>query len=309
MNPDNAIETEGLTRYFGKRAVVQDLDFAVPRGSIVGLLGLNGAGKSTAIRMMMGFLAPTRGRCSILGRDSRALTPDDRVRIGYAVEGHFLYPWMKVKDCEAFGRDTFPRWNRELFYATVDRFAIATSQKVSWLSRGQRAGVSLASTISSDPELLVLDDPALGLDPVSRRGLNETLLDFNDSGAKTVLISSHMLDDVERIADRIAVMIAGRVLVDCKLDEFRSRIAAWSIESSTDPAVGGTIPGLIHSHRRSGSWIITVADPGKSTLQAIESLGAVSCESVEITFEEAVIAYLARNRRSDTFLTGARSAS
>jgi ABC-2 type transport system ATP-binding protein len=91
MNPDNAIQTFGLTRYFGKRPVVQELDFAVPRGSIVGLLGLNGAGKSTAIKMMLGFLTPTRGRSEVLGRDSRTLAPEDRVRIGYAVEGHFLY--------------------------------------------------------------------------------------------------------------------------------------------------------------------------------------------------------------------------
>jgi ABC-2 type transport system ATP-binding protein len=309
MNPDNAIQTFGLTRYFGKRPVVQELDFAVPRGSIVGLLGLNGAGKSTAIKMMLGFLTPTRGRCEILGRDSQTLVPEDRVRIGYAVEGHYLYPWMRVQDCEAFGRDTFPRWNRENFYSTVDRFGIGTSQKVSWLSRGQRAGVSLASTISSDPELLVLDDPALGLDPVSRRALNETLLDFNDSGTRTVLISSHMLDDIERICDRIAIMVAGKVLVDCKLDEFRSRIAAWSIESSTDPGLNGKIPGLIHSHRRTHSWIVTVANPSEATLSALDQLGAVSCEPVDITFEEAVIAYLARSRRSDTFLSGARAAS
>jgi ABC-2 type transport system ATP-binding protein len=309
MNRDNVIQTDRLTRYFGKRVVVQELNFSVPRGSIVGLLGLNGAGKSTAIRMMMGFLTPTRGRCEILGRNSQDLRPEDRVRIGYAVEGHFLYPWMKVQDCEAFGRDTFPRWNREQFYATIDRFGIAPSQKVNWLSRGQRAGVSLASTISSDPELLVLDDPALGLDPVSRRALNETLLDFNDSGTRTVLISSHMLDDIERICDRIAIMVAGRILVDCKLDDFRSRIAAWSIESSSDPGIYGRIPGLIHSHRRSHSWVVTVANPNEATLSALEQLGAVSCEPVDITFEEAVIAYLARSRRSDTFLSGARAAS
>ncbi len=309
MNPDNAIQTFGLTRYFSKRPVVQELDFAVPRGSIVGLLGLNGAGKSTAIKMMLGFLTPTRGSSQVLGCNSQALKPEDRVRIGYAVEGHFLYPWMRVQDCEAFGRDTFPRWNRENFYSIVDRFGIGTTQKVSWLSRGQRAGVSLASTISSDPELLVLDDPALGLDPVSRRALNETLLDFNDSGARTVLISSHMLDDIERICDRIAIMVAGQVLVDCKLDEFRSRIAAWSIESSTDPGLSGQIPGLIHSHRRTHSWLVTVANPNEATLSALDQLGAVSCESAEITFEEAVIAYLARSRRSDTFLTGARAAS
>jgi ABC-2 type transport system ATP-binding protein len=309
MNPELVIQTQGLTRYFGKRAVVQELDFSVQRGSIVGLLGLNGAGKSTAIKMMLGLLAPTRGNCQILGRDSQTLRPEDRVRIGYAVEGHFLYPWMKVKDCEVFGRDTFPRWNRELFYATVDRFGIEVSQKVHWLSRGQRAGVSLASTIATDPELLILDDPALGLDPVSRRALNETLLDVNESALRSILISSHLLDDIERIADRIAVMVNGHLLVDAKLDEFRSRIAAWSIQTNSDPALTGKIPGLIHSRRRSDSWIVTVANPDEETRQAIERLGAIGHEPMEVTFEEAVIAYLARSRRTDTFFNGARAAS
>jgi len=232
MSDVDAIRTSGLTRYFGTRAVVKDLDFVVMRGSVVGLLGLNGAGKTTLIRMIMGLLSPTRGSCKILGQSSESLTPELRSRIGYTVEGHYLYSWMRVTECEAFGRDRFPRWNREMFYESVDRFGIDTSQKVSWLSRGQRAGVSLSSTISSNPEVLVLDDPALGLDPVSRRALNETILDFCASGDRTVLLSSHLLDDIERVADRIAIMIAGRLLVDTTLDEFRARISAWSIVGS-----------------------------------------------------------------------------
>ncbi len=133
-----AIRAERLTRYFGHRAVVRDLDFAVPRGSIVGLLGLNGAGKTTTIRMLMGFLDPTRGRSELLGRNSRELTPEDRSRIGHTVEGHFLYPWMRVRDCERFARETHRHWDGSLFEQAVRRFGIDTAAKVSWLSRGQR---------------------------------------------------------------------------------------------------------------------------------------------------------------------------
>ena len=182
MSLDMVIRTHGLTRYFGGRAVVRNLNFAVPRGSVVALLGLNGAGKTTTLRMLLGLLAPTRGRAEVLGRDSQQLRPEDRARIGFTGEGHFLYGWMRVREVESFGRQTFPRWNPALFHEIVDRFEIDVAARVRWLSRGQRAGVSLASTLGSHPELLILDDPALGLDPVSRRALNETIVDFCDSG-------------------------------------------------------------------------------------------------------------------------------
>lgn len=306
MKQDSVIRTQNLTRYFGAKAVVRDLNFAVPRGSIVGLLGLNGAGKSTTIRMMLGLLTPTRGRCEIFGKDSQSLTREDRARIGHTTEGHYLYPWMRVRDCEAFGQATFPRWDRNAFYATVDRFGIDPSQKVSHLSRGQRAGVSLSSTLAANPELLVLDDPALGLDPVNRRALNETILDFCESGERTVLLSSHLLDDVERIADRIAVMVAGKLLVDTSLDEFLGKVTAWSIDGEAELSSLRSIPGLVHSRRLSGRWIATVANADEETQSVLTGLG-VPVEPTTIHFEDAIMAYLSRDRRTETFLTGSRS--
>ncbi len=142
-----AIEASGLTRYYGRKPIVRQIDFAVPRGSVTGLLGLNGTGKTTTIRMLVGLLAPTRGRSAMLGIDSQQLSPSDRARIGFAVEGHFLYNWMSVAACERFQSGTFPRWDSRLFRDTIDRFGISLDAKVSQLSRGQRAGVSLALTL------------------------------------------------------------------------------------------------------------------------------------------------------------------
>lgn len=307
MDSPYAIRAVRLTRYFGSRAVVRDLDFAVPRGTIVGLLGLNGAGKTTTIRMLMGFLDPTRGYSELLGRNSRELTPEDRSRIGHTVEGHFLYPWMRVRDCERFARETHQHWDAALFEQAVRRFGIDTAAKVSWLSRGQRAGVSIASTLAAEPELLILDDPALGLDPVSRRALNETILEFCESGERTVLLSSHLLDDVERVADRVAVMVDGRILVDAALDEFRSRVACWSLEFSQDPSLSHTIPGLVYCRPVGSRWHVTVADPDAETRAAIERLGATSVERLEVSFEDAVLAYLSRSRVGHSFYRGEAS--
>jgi ABC-2 type transport system ATP-binding protein len=265
MHSEYAIEARGLTRYFGRRAVVEQLDLRIPHGSVTGLIGLNGAGKTTTLRMLLGFLEPTRGSCTVLGKDSMNLGPEDRAKIGYTVEGHFLYGWMTVRDCERFQRDTFPQWNTSLFAETMQRFAIDASQKIRTLSRGQRAGVSLALTLATEPELLVLDDPALGLDPVSRRALNETLIDFCDCGRRTILLSSHLLEDVERVADRLAIMVHGRLLVGATLEEFRSRVTAWSLDLPPATRYSDLIPGLIHARPLGGRTVVTVVDADQET--------------------------------------------
>ena len=295
-----AIQTRRLTRYFGRRAVVRELDFAVPRGSVVGLLGLNGAGKTTTIRMLLGLLAPTRGSCEVLGRNSQELTPDDRTRIGHTVEGHFLYPWMRVSDCAKFERDTHAKWNANFFDQTVARFGIDPTARVHWLSRGQRAGVSIAATLATDPELLILDDPALGLDPVSRRALNETIIDFCDGGERTVLLSSHLLDDVEHVADRIALMVDGRLLVNATLDNFRDGVSAWAAPTSADLTAIESIAGYVHSRIRGGRRIITLANATEESAMVLAKYGAVR-EHDEVSFADAVLAYLSRSRVEQSF--------
>lgn len=314
MSDTSVIRTERLTRYFGNKCVVRDLDFAVPRGNIVGLLGLNGAGKTSTLRMLMGLLAPTRGCCHLLGVDSRRLTPEVRSRVGYTVEGHFLYPWMRVNQCEQFGRQTNSHWDGELFERSVKRFGIDGDAKVGWLSRGQRAGVSLASTLASKPELLILDDPALGLDPVSRRALNETIIEFCQTGERSVLLSSHMLDDVERVADRVAVMVDGSMVVHTTIDDFRNRIAAWTIQvsnSSTDRQhhldIPTPIPRMVNCRPLGDRWQITAVDPDQDTDNALAALGARSIEPVEMSFEDAVLAYLSRSRVYHSFYKDGKS--
>jgi len=123
MMLDPVIRTDKLTRYFGKRAVVRDLNLKVPRGQVTALLGLNGASKTTTIRTIMGLLRPTRGRCEVLGQDSSDLSTDVRMRIGYMVEGHYLYPGMRVRDCAKFQRAGYSRWNDALFDQIISQRA------------------------------------------------------------------------------------------------------------------------------------------------------------------------------------------
>jgi ABC-2 type transport system ATP-binding protein len=304
---DIAFSASGLTRYFGNKPIVKQCSFAIPRGTVTGLLGLNGTGKTTTIRMLMGFLPPTRGSSAILGIDSQSLTAADRMRIGYTVEGHFLYGWMSVEECERFQSGTFDRWDAKQFRETIERFGIEPKTRVSHLSRGQRAGVSLAMTLCTYPEVLVLDDPALGLDPVSRQALNETILEFVESGDRTVLLSSHLLDDVERIADRIMVMVDGRLVVDTTIERWLKRLSTCTLELDEDTTQLGAIPGLIYARRVGRRWTLSILDMNAETQAILSRLGCREFDRTETAFNDAVMAYLSRSRGNASFLSKAPS--
>jgi ABC-2 type transport system ATP-binding protein len=304
---DPVIRSDRLSRYFGQRAVVRDLSLKIPPGQVTALLGLNGAGKSTTIRIIMGLLRPTRGGCQVFGQDSAQLTTDIRMRIGYMVEGHFLYPGMRVRECAAFQRAGYSRWNDTMFDQIVGHFGILQSTHVAHLSRGQRAGVSLALVLAPDPDLLVLDDPALGLDPVSRRALNETLVEFAGDGQRTVLLSSHLLDDVERVADRVLLMIDGRLQVDTTLDDFRQRVTGYVLEvGSVDADRIAAVPGLIEARRLGSRLHLTVADADEETTAAVHRLNSSSVEVIDLPFTDSVLAWLSRSRQQQSFSVGSR---
>ncbi len=203
---DSVIEARGLTRYFGRKCAVDSVSFRVPRGSVFAFIGRNGAGKTTTIRMLLGLLEPTRGSSIILGCDSATLRPETRARIGYMAEGHPVYAWMRVGQYGRFQRSFYHHWKQEIFAAVIDYFAINPSTRAGHLSHGQRAGLHLAMTLAIEPEVLMLDDPATGLDPAARRSLLEAMIYFTRSRERTIFFSTHLLDDVERVADHVAIL-------------------------------------------------------------------------------------------------------
>lgn len=306
---DYVIETRGLTRYFGRKCAVDDLTLRVPRGCVFGFLGRNGSGKTTTIRMLLGLLEPTRGSCSLLGHDSAALSPEVRARIGYLAEGHHVYGWMRVGECGAFQAAFFEKWNNDLFRAVIDYFHLDPKARAGDLSRGERAGLCLALTLAPEPELLILDDPALGLDPVARRALLEAMVYVTRRADRTILFSSHLLSDVERVADRIAVLDSGQLRACCALESFRDHVRRQVLHFPGAPPELPTIPGLLDSVRRDREIAVTVVGDGKAAAEAFRRLGAERIEQVEIDLEEAFISYVGR-RGSGSFLlpgTGAPS--
>lgn len=292
MREDNiAIRTRGLTRYYGQKAALRGLSINIPRGQVTALIGHNGAGKTTLIRMLLGLLPPTRGRAEILGCDCESLTPDIRSRIGYLAEGHFLWGWMRARDAARMQRETFPRWDQNLFDAMLKYFGVDPRSRVRQISRGQRAGVSLAMTLATGPELLVLDDPSMGLDPVARRSLVEGLLAFARQDDRTILICTHLLDDVERLADRLAIISSGELLVDCGLSDFRDRVEGWTLDAEFGSAQAAQIRGLVDSRQIRERAHLVVANPDEATETALRQIsGTARRESLSL--EDAVLAYL-----------------
>lgn len=294
----NAIVTEGLTKYYGRRCVVRSLDLNVPQGSVYGLLGRNGSGKSTTIKMLTGIVRPDRGQAQLLGHDVAALEPAVRARIAYIAEGHPFLRWMTVQEAVRFRRAFYPNWNDLLLDQILDHFAIPRRIRIRRLSNGQRAQVSLALAVAADPELLILDDPTLGLDTVVRRDFLESLIQIIQRQGRTILISSHILGDVERVADRVGILVDGVLRVDCPTDYFRQAIRKVVLELAGEPPALPACEGLVSSWRVGNRLEAVLVGFGTRQQQMLESLQPESIDVVELNLEDAFIEYTRGPRRS-----------
>lgn len=209
--PMNIIETEKLTRRFGRMEAVQELNLSVPQGSVFALLGPNGAGKSTTIKLLMNLLQPTAGAARVLGVDSRQLGEREFAQIGYVSENQQLPLWMSVRQFLDYCRPFYPAWDRELEKTLLAQFALPVERKLKHLSRGMLMKASLLSSLAYRPKLLVLDEPFSGLDPLVRDEFIRGVLEVSALGEWTVLVSSHDIEEVERLADHVAVLDGGRL--------------------------------------------------------------------------------------------------
>jgi ABC-2 type transport system ATP-binding protein len=292
---DSVIETHNLTKYFGARCAVDTVSFGVPRGSVFAFIGRNGAGKTTTIRIILGLLDPTRGSSTILGYDSAELPPEARARIGYMAEGHPVYAWMRVGQYAGFQKGFYAHWNQQIFDSVIDYFAISPRTKAGHLSHGQRAGLHLAMTLAIEPEILMLDDPATGLDPSARRSLLEAMIYFTRSRERTIFFSTHLLDDVERVADYVAVLDYSVLRVCCSADTFRERVRRVVARFPGDPPRNlPAIPGLLRATRSEKELSLVVANFNGRTERDLESLGAVAVDEQPISLEDALIAHVGR---------------
>lgn len=299
--PD-VIVTHRLTKFYDRRPAVHCLDLRVAQGTVYGLLGRNGSGKSTAIKMLLGMVHPDYGRAELFGEDSGRLRPQTRTRIAYLAEGHPLYRWMTIGEMARFAKSFYPTWKDSLLAQVLDHFGLSRRQKIRRLSNGQRAQVSLALAVAADPELLVLDDPTLGLDTVVRRDFLESMIEIIQRRGRTILFSSHILGDVERVADRIGILVDGVLRVDCPTEHFKQSVRHVVLEFDRDPPAIPALPGLVGNWRVGRKVELTIVGYGDEQGRLLESLDPRSLEVLELNLEDAFIQYTRGPRRSLAFL-------
>ncbi|MCA1715497.1 MAG: ABC transporter ATP-binding protein [Actinobacteria bacterium] len=216
-----AIETRDLVVRYGKKRAVAGLNLEVPRGTVYSFLGPNGAGKTTTIKTLLGFRSPNGGEARVLGYDVVRESLEARARIGFSGEISSLYEHMNVIRLCKFCRDVSRSWDQPLVDRYLAIFGLPKETKVRRLSKGQKAQLELCLALGSDPELLVLDEPTSGLDPLVRRTFLAVLVGEVATAGKTVFFSTHVLSDVEAVADTVGIVKSGRMLVSGELDRLR----------------------------------------------------------------------------------------
>jgi ABC-2 type transport system ATP-binding protein len=219
----NAIETHQLSRRYGRANAVHGLTLTVPTGSIFAFIGPNGAGKTTTIRMLMNLLEPTSGRACVLGIDSRKLSPRERQRIGYVSENQKLPEWMTIEQLMRYCQPLYPTWDRELEKKLLRKFELPADRKLKHLSRGMMMKAALLSSLAYRPELLVLDEPFTGLDPLVRDEFIAGALEVSQQEKWTIFISSHDINEVEQLANWVGMVEAGRLTLSEPTEDLLAR--------------------------------------------------------------------------------------
>ncbi|WP_414659969.1 ABC transporter ATP-binding protein [Horticoccus sp. 23ND18S-11] len=293
----NIIETQALTRRFGKMEAVHDLTLHVPEGSVFALLGSNGAGKTTTLKLLMNLLAPTAGSARVLGVDSRRFGEREFAQIGYVSENQQQPLWMTVRQFLDFCRPLYPTWDRALEASLLRQFALPESRKLSQLSRGMQMKAALLSSLAYRPKLLVLDEPFSGLDPLVRDEFIRGVLEVSALGEWTVLVSSHDIEEVERLADRVAILDAGRLQLNETTESLQARFRR--VEVTGARAAVAAAPGWLELEVAGGltRFVETRFDGNESERKYREHFGttAVSVQSLGLREIFMVLARASRN--------------
>jgi ABC-2 type transport system ATP-binding protein len=286
---ETVIKIENLVKYFDGRCVLDGIDLHVPKGCIYGLLGRNGAGKTTIIRILLGLDRPTRGSTSVLDEHSAKLSLKTHGRIGYVAEAHNLIQNYRVNRLVKLCKDLSAQWNDEFFAHLSETFRLPLQRRVKQLSIGMRAQLNLSLAMAADPELLILDDPTLGLDTVARRQFLELAVDLLQRDGRTILFSSHILSDVERIAERIGILAAGKLVVDCPLEQLKQRVRKLRLIFPEQAPTNLHLTEIVNQHIEGRELTITVANWNRQKQAIVETFKPESCTEIPMSLEDIFI--------------------
>lgn len=284
------IRCENITHYYGNRLIYENLSFEVPQGKILGLLGKNGTGKTTIINILNGYLKPRSGSCSLFGEKMEELTPQTKARVGLLLEGHIQHSYFNVKQIEKFYSRFFPNWKKEAYYELLRKLKVSETQKINTMSCGQRSQVALGLLFAQDPDLMILDDFSMGLDPGYRRLFVEYLKEFANAENKTVFLTSHIIQDMEMLIDDCIIMDYGRLLLHKPTKEILDNFHRFRFTCETTPA--DTSNGTLWNTGHIGSSWETYSFLPKEEVTQLLTRNGVSISNLEqdsLSLEDAFI--------------------
>jgi ABC-2 type transport system ATP-binding protein len=293
-----AIEVVGLGKRYRRRWALQDCSLSIPRGKVAGIVGANGAGKSTLLQLIVGLLGPSAGSVRVLG-DRAGDQPGLLARVGFLAQDAPLYARLRVKDHLTMGQHMNPGWDHAFALDRINALKLDLGQRAGSLSGGQRAQLALTVAVAKRPELLVLDEPVAGLDPLARREFLRTLMTVVNDHQVTVLLSSHLLSDIERVCDYVVILSEGRVQLVGDVDELLATHRVLSGPSTVDDLPNGV-------------EVITSTRSERQTTAVVRFTGQIfdqSWSAQPLGLEELVLAYLGFDLDPDAdTLDGPRSA-
>ncbi len=282
-----------VTKRFRGQVALDDVSLEVASGVVVALLGENGAGKTTSLRILLGLLQPDSGAAEVLGLDSRTQGDEIRRRVGYVPERPTLYEWMTIAEigwfAAGFYRDGYLAKYRDL----VREFELPEDRKIKELSKGMRAKVALALGMAHEPEVLILDEPTSGLDPLVRREFLESMVDVAATG-RTVLLSSHQIGEVERVADVVAILREGKLVAVERLDDLKLHTRELTLTLANGTPYLSDVPGeVLCGNRQDRQWRLMVRHLDETRLESFRGLAQVRDVEVRTpNLEEIFVGYM-----------------
>ncbi|HTI73034.1 MAG TPA: ABC transporter ATP-binding protein [Candidatus Limnocylindria bacterium] len=287
---DSVIAVNELTCRFGTKVALDALSLYVPRGAVFGLVGENGAGKTTLIKHLLGLLTPAGGQVRVFGLDPIHDSPAVLARLGYLSEHRELPQWMRVDELLRFTSAFYPGWDKQYAEQLREQFHLDPAARVKTLSQGQQAKAGLVVALGHRPELLILDEPSTGLDPVVRKDILEAIIHTIGEEGRSVLFSSHLLDEIERVSDQIGMVRQGKMVLHGPLDGVKQS-HRWLLMRFSQPlAKAPTIPGALAVNGLGREWRILCNGSPTNWTAVAASLGAEILEEKTPTLDEIFVA-------------------
>ena len=280
------IEARHVVKSFGSHSVLQNTTLSIEKGHVVGLLGTNGSGKSTLIKCLLGLLKVDQGHATLFGEDSWDLSASAKARLGYVPQEAKFYNWMKVRQVVEYWGTFYPNWDSSWVNELMDRWEVPREQAVAPLSPGQLQRLALVVALGHHPELLILDEPVASLDPVGRRETLRQLIDLTKDGEHTVLFSTHILSDLERVASHIAILVEGKIACFEELDGLKERVKRLRLRSNLPLPKSFAVPGALRTSVAGNEALIAVANLDDDLLESLESTWNADISVEDLGLEE-----------------------